>query len=309
MREASRWKPGVVTSSGSCRLARFRLLFIFLAMILIVIQGVCIPDGAAADPITYVATQPWATGDADLTINKPPGTQEGDLLIANFYYYCTETDGAGPSSEGWEVLSIVNPSDYRYAAVLWKWAAAADANYTFTIPGADDDDIDGFLGAISAFRCVDRTTPFDATGTHQANYSNTITAPGITTTVDNAMVVFIAQVTADTCNPLSDWSAASLGTLTERYEYVTIGFCGVLGLAESIKSAAGPTGDGTADIFGDNQYDNAGMLIALKPGCLDPDAIPTLSQWGTIIFALLMTSVAILFLRKRGCKVRDFPDS
>ena len=253
-----------------------------------VAQGLFNPNGVSA-AITYQSTETNGTAfDIDLTIDKPDGTAKGDVLIANFVHTSNNSSGdVAVSSEGWNQVSGISLGTtsvtipfvgtiytYRRATVLWKVAGESEPpNYEFTISGASDSNINTFYGAISTFRCVDTSglTPFDIIGDHQANNSQTITAPGITTNTDNAMLVFLAQETS--LQPFSSWTTETAGDLTEIYDS---GATLRLGAAILTLATAGATGDGTAQLSL-SAARNGGLLIALKP--LNP---PTAGNNGPI---------------------------
>jgi len=280
------------------RVRSFHPLFIvLLALSLIAAQGFCTPNCAFADPITHVASE-WNCSDSssELTITKPAGTLDGDLLIANFFNDSANFDT--PALTGWTELMSTEMGSGKTGTVLWKWAGASEPiDYTFTLRLGLAN---ATIGAISAFRCVDPSDPFDAVGDQSVEDSGGPIAPSITTVADNTMVVFLAQVTEN--KRLTDWNTTSPGSLVEIYDYgCAFEQDGSVGAAIAIKQPTGATGEGTADIEDEDGDGNrsAGVLIALKPGCLSPSAIPTLSEWGMIIFALLMAGVAIVILRKR----------
>ena len=298
MRQKSWWTGGGMENRETFRVRSFHPLFVvLLALSLIAAQGFCTPNCAFADPITHVASA-WNCSDStQLTIDKPAGTLDGDLLIANFFNDSSED--VGPESDGWLVLKSTGMGSGKTGTVLWKWAGASEpTDYTFVMYG--DVATYAFIGAISAFRCVDPSDPFDAVGDQSVENSGGPIAPSITTVADNTMVVFLAQVTEN--KRLTDWNTTSPGSLVEIYDYgCAFDEDGSVGAAIAIKQPTGATGDGTADIEDEDGGGNrsAGVLIALKPGCLSPSAIPTLSEWGMIIFALVMAGVAIVILRKR----------
>jgi len=289
---------------------RIKFLFAFVINLFIVSALA----GSAVAAIVYESTTNANTGNATLSIPAPSNIEEGDLLIANF---CQDGySGNGPSCDGWTELSSVDlwPGDPnkqpKRGSVLYKVAGASDeitTAYQFTISGTTDGEVDEFIGFISRFSGVDTTTPFDAVGTHQVTpcYTLYVTAPGITTVTNNAMVLFLVQQGDE--DPFYDfgWQTTNLGSLSEifdQYQRDSVG----LGAAIAIMPSAGATGDGSA-MFGDGTDPNptaqpptnAGILVALREAPSTPTSIPTLSEWGMIIFALLMAGTAFVVIRRR----------
>lgn len=99
-------------------------------------------------------------------------------------------------------------------------------------------------------------------GTINPTNDNSVTALSITTATNYTAIIMLAQVAND--RTYSNWNTSLPGTLNELYDNTTTSQDDAsVGAAWAIKSAAGATGDGTADLSG---YDrNGAILVALKP--------------------------------------------
>ena len=123
---------------------------------------------------------------ASITINKPTGTAKGDLLIASIAVRPQTATITAPS--GWTLVNRQNNpnGDPNALAVYTKVATNSEpANYTWSFSANT-----GNAGGIMAFSGVDNTTPVNVSGGQLTNISTTtFTAPSVTTTVTNTMIV------------------------------------------------------------------------------------------------------------------------
>ena len=55
----------------------------------------------------------------------------------------------------------------------------------------------------------------------------------------------------------------------------------------------------TVSLLGDDTY-GFPIIDQGGPGLFDPTSIPTLSEWGMILFALLLAGTAVVFMRRRN---------
>jgi hypothetical protein len=201
------------------------------------------------------ATSATTTGTT-LTIDKPSGVVEGDLLIVNITHSNTTGD---PSLSGWTLIAGSDQGNYRYSAILYKIATASEGtSYSFTVPSGTY----GSVGSIIAFSDVNTTSPFDVTpGSLSSGSASSYlaTATGITTVSDNAAIVFIGGSNETSFN---SWSG-STPTFTEIMEVDNSNRLSVAA-AWGTLTTAGATGDKTVALdYIDGHY--AAMLLALKP--------------------------------------------
>lgn len=113
--------------------------------------------------------------------------------------------------------------------------------------------------------CIDEGDPFDVTaGSVKGTASTSATAPSVTTTVPNCLIVNAISWDTDIAPAqFSNWANGNLASLTERSDQgTTQGNGGGIGIADGVKASAGATGVTTADV---ESSINASITIALKP--------------------------------------------
>src|SRR3990172_9172095 len=146
-----------------------------------------------------------------ITIDKPSGTAEGDLLVAQIVHGTgsqSTLDGGQPS--GWTQIGVGNNADHNIG-VWWKIAGAAEpANYTFT--STIDNDMSGEIIRISG---AHPTTPINAQHIQLLTATASAITNNVTTTVDNCLLIFFA-CQDDSANATWTWD----GALQERYDEV-----------------------------------------------------------------------------------------
>jgi len=197
-----------------------------------------------------------------LTITKPTGVIEGDVMFLNVAWNVTG-QAYVPSSSGWTSINASYlDGGNRVAAVMYKVAGPSEpANYTFGFTNTN-----AVIGNIVAFSGVDTSgsTPFDvAPSGMNTNNNNSATAPSITTVMNNAAVVMFSQVVGS-ARTYNNWRATSPNSLNEIYdENKNTGTRASVGAAWALKPTAGNTGTGRVDLSG-NEY-SGGLLLALKP--------------------------------------------
>ena len=137
--------------------------------------------------IAYRAGATGGGGDASsITINKPTGTLDNDILIACLY---REAAGAWTHPAGWSELYDAGSTDTGNPrlTVAWKRAASEGSNYQWTRTGST-----WVIGAIAAFSgCLSTGSPIDvgAGNSCTGGAAHTPVAATITTTVANTMLV------------------------------------------------------------------------------------------------------------------------
>lgn len=215
--------------------------------------------------ITYVASSAHVANGttATLTISKPTGTAENDIMIAVINQKANQVVSA---PAGWTLIGTINNGTVNQANAFWKRAGASEgASYDFTKP-TDDNLL--WHGAISSFRGIITTgSPID-TGTGASTTrattpaNNTITATGIDPTQADVMVIFAAFRGDDfTTMPVS---GGTNPTFSQAYAYeTTTGTDGSISLNYGISDGAA-TGDRTVVCTGTAAL-NEGIMFALLP--------------------------------------------
>lgn len=233
-----------------------------------------------------------------LTINKPAGVVQGDVMIVTIAKYGDNV--TTPSSFGWTLIDARSLGATRYGAVLYRVAGAAEpANYIFSLAlGARRA-----IGSIIAFSGVDSIAPFDvAPGTISvsAGASVNVSATSITTVTPNTAVVMLGMASYNTMGAVNfinaNWSTTSPGTLTEITNNNYFGY-GNVGAAWATMAVAGPTGAGAARLSASRN--NGGILLALRPNPVCPGLAPA-TQASDVAFTATCVPMDITWTRGDG---------
>jgi hypothetical protein len=150
-------------------------------------------------------SQPTAV--TSVTLDKPAGTQVGDVLIANFTTHKAAAVAAAPV--GWTPLVTGLKPDsyaaaYAYLHVVTA-AVAATANWTWPLATAVK-----WGGGMTRYTGVDTTHPLDTAVATTAvrSVTTSVTVPSVTTATGGAMLV--SGIGADgataTMTPGSGWT-------------------------------------------------------------------------------------------------------
>ena len=129
-----------------------------------------------------------ATGNG-ITIDKPTGTIDGDLLIAAIVH---SPSGNIVAPSGWTEFNSGGCDNFECSLAVWyKVASGEPADYTFTRGGARG--ANKTAGGILRYSGADPANPI---GVSDAATGNSINpeAPSISTTVDNTTILRIAAI-------------------------------------------------------------------------------------------------------------------
>lgn len=167
------------------------------------------------------------------TVNKPTGTVDGDIMIAELFVGAT---GAAPTvtpPAGWTAIgtaTLVNDGSFFGGFnVYWKRASSEGTSYTFTHTGGSSECL---IASYSG--CVTSGSPIGATSVNSGTTGATSTATSITTTSANSRVLFVQH----------GWDVGSVSPpagMTERFE-------SLIYLADYLATSAGATGARTGTI-------------------------------------------------------------
>ncbi len=188
-----------------------------------------IPASTTIAPRLPATSAGVGSGVLTLTINKPTGTVQNDVMVASIAFRAAVADMSTvvlTAPTGWTLVRRTDnagPTDSNSLAVYSRVAGAIEqTNYAWTFSTST-----GAVGGIQAFSSVDTTSPIDVeAGTAIANPGAplTYTHPGITTTVNNTMI--LAHFTR---SGAGTWIPPAIGgctpAFTERYD-VQIGAAG-----------------------------------------------------------------------------------
>lgn len=125
---------------------------------------------------------PATAAQTSLTLNRPTGTTDGDLLVAVINLASLSTITA-PS--GWVLVhDTQHSSGAGHVSTYYKVASSEPASWSWTFASST---CDGWVGAYTGIKASD---PFDASAhSHNLNAVSTITAPSIATTAANALLI------------------------------------------------------------------------------------------------------------------------
>jgi hypothetical protein len=211
-------------------------------------------EGYTGNPITFRSSATQKSQDS-LTIIKPAGTVENDVMLANIYAVGASTPTITPPS-GWTlIISTVGSASNSRLSTYYKVAGASEpANYQWTFSGGQTNQ-----GGISTYYGVNTADPIDVYGGQANTASISYTAPSVTTTVANTTLVAgfgaLAGGSDNTVTPPSG--------MTECYDVGQDNdgpAC--LESADVVQASAGASGTKVAT---GQSGTNIGHLVALKP--------------------------------------------
>lgn len=187
-----------------------------------------VPAGGCSAPVFRSAGEANSTASGNsITIPKPSGTVEGDLLIASIYWNDRNQDPTPPS--GWTLLNFVPSGATSSSIGAWfKVAGASEpSDYTWTSTGS----VSRRAGTIACFSGSYDADPEDAA---VVTTDGSATSAGITTVSDCAMVVYLSGVDAApgaTWTEPSGWTSAGPdnGTASTYIGYYYPGTAGATG--------------------------------------------------------------------------------
>ncbi|OYW84522.1 hypothetical protein B7Z17_03955, partial [Candidatus Saccharibacteria bacterium 32-49-10] len=216
-------------------------------------------DSYSTDTISYRNSS--SAGNAGATtvgIAMPTGVVQNDVMVAAITFQGGTGVTVTPPT-GWNLVQRQDSTTTLGQALYWKLAAAGESGtYTWTLSKSRKAS-----GVIMAYSGVNTASPIDISG-GQANASSaTITAPSVTTTVANDMLVGFFGENAGTA-----FTATTLGTSIVASGFSTGTGKQVLtgtGGAYALQAAIGASGTKTATT-GTTAAVNIGQLVALKPG-------------------------------------------
>lgn len=215
-------------------------------------------------PITFrsAAAGVNSNSQTSITVNKPSGTVQGDVMVAIVYW--NANCGALTVPSGWisatERLQLTSATGEWSNNVFmhYKVAGASEpSSYTWTATNAVRSN-----AAISTFSGVSNSTPVNVSANSyvwSTGAPSAALSPNLTTTVNNAMLVLgtsLDQGSGGSFTPASGMTTAIL----------TSGGNGPLGLFYSIQAASGSTGVKSTPTTAPEGNASAGsFFLALTP--------------------------------------------
>lgn len=211
--------------------------------------------------IVAVATDAPTSAGTSLTIAKPTGTVDGDLMVAIVSKRDDDGDWAAPDGT-WTLLfetTTLEGNDMRFA-VFYKIASSEGSSYVFTNSASDAE-----AGGIITIRGVNPSNPINVHATAEKDDAvNTFTGPSVTTTEDNCLLLmvltterFVEGIT-EPSGSTEQWDLVG-GTATRMTNT----------LATKSQASAGSSGtytwSATTNLFCGGMF----ATIAIEPGAID----------------------------------------
>ncbi len=204
-------------------------------------------------------------------IVKPVGLAVGDLMIAQVVGSGATPLGTFTASANWTSIrqdtKVVSFFDVA-SALFWKIADAADvaaANFTFTATGCYSN-----RGAITAWYGHNPTTPINASSGQGNAPSATVTAPTITPSMANCLILMFCAVDWTTTQSAYAIANDNPASWTERYDLLhSSPFSVALSVGTATRPETTATGLGTATVSS-SLWSNVGQLVAIMPYVAPP---------------------------------------
>lgn len=159
----------------------------------------------ALGAISFVAASSAnnGTGATSLSINKPTGVAQGDVMLATVTATGT---GAITAPSGWTVVTNTTQGTTLREATYYKVAGASEgASYSWSLGTSRSTS-----GGIVDYSGINQTAPVDASATATATSGNAVAASVTTSAASDKVVAAVSFATATTVTP----GAAT----TERYD-------------------------------------------------------------------------------------------
>jgi hypothetical protein len=200
-----------------------------------------------------------------LSIAVPSGTVLGDVMVAAISVAPSSVPITAPA--GWTLIQGVTQAsgNSNRVSTFYRVATASEpASYTWGLATA----FTGAAGGILSFSGVNNTAPINVNAGQATPSALTHTAPSVTTTVANDMLVTVHEyASARSWTPPSGMieavdiasRAANNSGITLEMNYLLLGAVGATGTKTATASSAADTG--------------ATVAIALRPAALAPDHI------------------------------------
>lgn len=215
---------------------------------------------------TFVGVGTLVSGIGTVQPGIPAGVQDGDLMLCFM-----ESEGADPApsisggSGTWnQINTVTDPTAPVTRLSVGRRIATSSSETAPTVSDTGDHQI----ARIIAFRFVDRNNPIHTSNFAGVDTSSTsVTIAGVTTTVQNRMIVVAATDDTDadsTDNSLfGGWTNANLTSITEAFasgQNPASG--GGIGVAYGVMPTAGAVGNTTATCA--NATNRAQCCIAIN---------------------------------------------
>lgn len=211
------------------------------------------------------ATTQGNASAGSLTVTKPTGTVDGDILLA-WAYLETNTNSWATVPAGWTAIALTGASNAgKFRMDLWWKRAASEGASWAWIPTTN---------AWRTIACVAYSsntgtgTPIDVTGTFANGNAVNLAAPSITTTAANDMLLGLGG------NFQGAAFTESGAAATERVDF------GGIVVSEALRVSAGATGTTT---FGAGSADyvvgHTSLLLTSSGAAASASSLPRRGPW------------------------------
>ncbi|QQS39286.1 glycosyltransferase [Candidatus Woesebacteria bacterium] len=203
----------------------------------------CVSTGGSA-PVFRGESSSTFTTAASVVVNKPTGTVDNDIMLAIIY---KENTAAVTAPSGWNYIDGETPTTDHDVIVYWKRASSEGSNYTWSWTGStwSGGAIMSYSGAITT------GDPVNTYSANSASSGQTLTATGVTTSVDNTTIVALG----------AHWNT---GTYSGPTGYTVRATPQSMRLSDKTQASAGATGDAVMTTSANSSSWTA-HLVALKP--------------------------------------------
>ena len=250
----------------------------------------CVPLIAAGQTYQSIASGsndalPTNGSAGNLTITKPAGTASGDVMLATISARPSAMTITAPS--GWTLYqrteqpnggSSTAPGGMSLLTYYKAAGGSEPANYTWTLANPQNDG-GGVAGTVMRVSGVDTLNPIDVYVDALSGNGLTHSAPSVTTTVPNTLLV--ASVTYLSSRNFG--APSGITGITERAEVrapTTDNAIGVTLLVATVaKATAGATGSVSATAAGDADYGMGHMFALAAPR---PDLALAMTRTGNL---------------------------
>lgn len=183
--------------------------------------------------------------EATIVITKPSGTASGDLLFAAI---ASDDFNISSAPSGWTLIRNTLSSYANRLLTYYKVAGGSEpADYTWTFSASTD-----LTGAVLAYTGL-TSTPLDVENVQENASSTSVTAPSITVTNNDSLLIFVGSTNED--NDATTYTPPS--GMTERVDRFNT-WTSMEVADQNVASGATGTRVATAT----NAHPNLGYLVA-----------------------------------------------
>lgn len=192
-----------------------------------------------------------------VVISVPGGTAEGNVMIAHVSSRGNPTITA---PGGWTLIGNQVSGTVRTTSAYYRVAGATEpADYTWNLSAGERN-----AGSITTFQGVNTSNPINVFASQANAAATTVTAPSITTTVNDVMLIGLFS-SARSDNATADTPLTDIATAANNSGAGPNG--NGIGAGTQTFATAGATGTRTATA---GSAVNIGFLVALQPALNDP---------------------------------------